>query len=80
MSRLNTQSLSEIPIGEKVRIRALRASPELSHRLRELGICEDATLRCIFRGHGNLLCEVSSARVGITASIARDILVTRSVA
>jgi Fe2+ transport system protein FeoA len=79
MSRKTLHSLAEIPLGEEVRIRALHGSPELSHRLRELGICEDAVLRCLSRVHGNLICEVSSARVGLNASIARDILVTRSV-
>lgn len=80
MSRLTTQSLADVPLGEEVRIRTLKGSPELSHRLRELGLREDATLRCLYRGHGNLLCEVASARVGINTAIARDILVTRSAA
>jgi Fe2+ transport system protein FeoA len=78
MSRTTFHSLAEIPLGEEVRIRSLHGSPELSHRLRELGICEDAVLRCLCRVHGNLICEVSAARVGLNASIARDILVARS--
>ena len=61
MSQTTLHSLAEIPLGEEVRIRALHGSPELSHRLRELGIC-----------------EVSSARVGLNASIARHIFVMRS--
>jgi len=71
-------SLAEAPLGADVRIRELRASPEVSHRLRELGICEDTVLRCLRRGHGNLICQVSSARVGLNVAIARKILVSRS--
>lgn len=69
-------SLNDIPIGTRVRVRKLISHPELCTRLRETGINENALIRPIKRGNGNLICEVCNTRVGLTQMLARSILVT----
>src|SRR5512143_2510595 len=49
-----TLPLSEAPIGKRVRIRRLSTGPDLSRRLRELGMGEHATVSCVLKGHGNI--------------------------
>lgn len=70
-------SLSEIPLGVTVRVRELRSIPDISHRLREMGFCENAVLRCVQRGFGNVICDVCNTRIGLDAGLAGSILVTR---
>lgn len=62
--------------GSRVRIRRLHAQPEVSHRLRELGFCEDVVIRCIAHGYGNVVCEISNTRVGLNRHVAKGIVVT----
>ncbi len=70
-------TLVDAPIGMRVRIRQLRhAHPEMSTRLRELGFCEDAVVRCILRGNGNMICEIQNSRIGLDNNLARSIIVS----
>jgi Fe2+ transport system protein FeoA len=70
-------TLVDAPIGTRVRIRQLRhARPEMSARLRELGFCEDAIVRCILKGNGNIICEIQNSRIGLDNNLARTIVVS----
>jgi ferrous iron transport protein A len=66
--------LSQIRAGMAVRIKRLVASPEMSHRLRELGFCEDQQIRLLSQ-KANVICQVCNARLGISAQLAESILV-----
>ena len=71
-------TLIDAPLGTRVRIRHLTSRPEISTRLRELGFCENAVVRCITRGFGNVICEVYDTRVGLDSGLARRIHVSVS--
>jgi ferrous iron transport protein A len=66
--------LNQIRAGMKVRIKRLSASPEISHRLRELGFCEDQQIRLLSQQH-NVICQVCNVRLGISSQLAESILV-----
>ncbi|MDE3056554.1 MAG: ferrous iron transport protein A [Bacteroidota bacterium] len=70
-------SLSEIPAGKKARIHRLLSKPDVSHRLRELGFLENAVVRCVVNGEGNLIFEVCNTRIGLNHSVAQTIKVSR---
>ncbi len=70
------KSLTEIPVGKRVKIYRLESQPEVCHRLRELGFCENAVIRCVTSSSSQLICEVCNSRVGLHHSIAKDIVVT----
>ena len=55
-------------------IRQLTSTPEVNQRLRELGFVEDQRVKVITLHH-NLLCQVCSARLGLSAKLAESILV-----
>ena len=57
-----------------VRIKHLAASPEVSHRLREMGFCEDQQIRLLSQ-QTNVICQVCNARFGISEKLADSILV-----
>ncbi len=71
-----TTPLSEVPAGRFVRIRELQSAPDVCHRLRELGFCENALVRCMTNAEGTLICEVCNARVGINHDVAKNIVVS----
>jgi len=71
-------TLIDVPIGTRVRIRRLASRPEISTRLRELGFFEDAIVRCVMKGYGNIICEVHNTRVGLDSGLARGIHVSVS--
>ena len=66
--------LSQVKAGVAVRIKQLSAVPEVSHRLRELGFCEEQRIKLLSR-HGNIICQVCNARLGISAQLAETIIV-----
>jgi len=66
--------LSQIRAGMAVRIKHLAASPEVSHRLREMGFCEDQQIRLLSQ-QTNVICQVCNVRLGISAQLADSILV-----
>jgi Fe2+ transport system protein FeoA len=66
--------LSHVNTGVAVRIKQLSAPPEVTHRLRELGFCEEQKIKLLSR-QANLICQVCNARLGISARLAEQILV-----
>ena len=66
--------LSRVIAGTAVRVKRLSASPEMTHRLRELGLCEEQKIRLLSRQH-NLICLVCNARLAISSQLAENILV-----
>jgi Fe2+ transport system protein FeoA len=66
--------LSRVTAGSVVCIKQLAASPEITDRLRELGLCEKQTIKLLSR-HANLICQVCNARLGISEELAEAILV-----
>ena len=66
--------LSQVRAGTSVRIRQLTSSPEISHRLREMGFCEDQQVRLVSHQH-NVICQVCNMRLGISSQLADSILV-----
>jgi ferrous iron transport protein A len=66
--------LTQVQPGTLCRIRQLLASPELSHRLRELGFCEEQKIRLLTQER-TMICQVCNARLGISARLAEAIMV-----
>jgi len=66
--------LSHISTGVDVRIKQLAASPEVTHRLREMGFCEEQKIKLLSR-QSSLICQVCNARLGISTRLAEKILV-----
>jgi len=73
----STTSLSEIPAGRYVRIHQLQSQPDVCFRLRELGFCENAIVRLVVNGEGNLICEICNTRIGLNHALADDIIVSQ---
>jgi Fe2+ transport system protein FeoA len=76
MSEPSTLPLSEAPVGKRVRIRRLSTGPDLSRRLREIGLGEHALVSCVLKGHGNIICAVRNTRIGIDRRLASKIVVS----
>lgn len=66
--------LSEVAAGTAVRIKRLSAPPEVTHRLREMGLGEEQEIKLLSR-QTNLICQVCNARLGISTQLAQTILV-----
>jgi Fe2+ transport system protein FeoA len=58
-----------------MRIRELNSEPTVCIRLRELGFCENAVVRCLTRDASKLICEICNTRVGLQAAVADTILI-----
>ena len=46
----------------------------MTHRLREMGFCEEQKIKLLSR-HTDLICQVCNARLGISSRLAEKILV-----
>jgi len=66
--------LNEVGAGTVVRIKQLSASPEVSHRLREMGFGEEQQVRVVSR-EASVICQVCHARLGLSQQLAEVILV-----
>ena len=66
--------LSDVQAGASVRIKHVSGSPEITHRLREMGFCEEQKIRLISR-HTHVICQVCHARLGISTQLAEKIMV-----
>ena len=66
--------LSRVVAGTAVRIKRLSAPPEITHRLRELGLGEEQQIK-LLSCQPDLICLVCNARLGISAQLADSILV-----
>jgi Fe2+ transport system protein FeoA len=68
--------LNLVQSGVAVRIKQLCATPDMQQRLRELGFCEEQVIR-LLTTRNNLICQVCNARLAISESLAKMILVQR---
>jgi Fe2+ transport system protein FeoA len=66
--------LTQVEPGTVCRIRQLLAGPDLSLRLREMGIREDQKIRLLIQQRA-MICQVCNARLGISEELAKAILV-----
>lgn len=66
--------LSRVQAGTVVCIKKLLTSPEISDRLRELGFCEEQSIKLLSR-ESNYICQVCNARLGISEELANSIFV-----
>jgi Fe2+ transport system protein FeoA len=68
--------LIDAPIGRSVRVRRMHPDPDVRQRLMELGFRENAILRTVLKGYGNLICEVGNTRIGLNEDVAGHIRVS----
>jgi len=61
-------------VGAACRIKQLCASPEIAHRLREMGFCEERRIKLLSQQR-NIICQVCNVRLGISAELAESIWV-----
>ena len=66
--------LSQVRAGTAVRIKRLSASSEVTHRLREMGFCEEQKIKLLSQ-QTSVICQVCNVRVGISAQLAERIIV-----
>jgi Fe2+ transport system protein FeoA len=66
--------LPRVKAGRTVRIRELCASPEVSCRLREIGLGEGQIIKLVACS-ANIICQVCNARLALNAQLAQMILV-----
>jgi ferrous iron transport protein A len=66
--------LSRVEAGTVVCIKQLSTSPDITSRLRELGLCEEQQIKLLARD-SNFICQVCNARLGISEELADSILV-----
>jgi Fe2+ transport system protein FeoA len=57
-----------------VRIKQLSAPPDVTHRLREMGFCEERKIRLLTQ-QANVICQVCNVRLGISVQLAEKIIV-----
>jgi ferrous iron transport protein A len=69
-------TLADAPLGRFVRISGIQSHPDVCVRLRELGFCENAIVRCLNRGDDNVICEVCNTRLGLNNRVASTIFVS----
>jgi Fe2+ transport system protein FeoA len=66
--------LSQVRAGTAVRIKQLSAPPEVTHRLREMGFCEERKIKLLAQ-NASVICQVCNVRLGISPELADQILV-----
>ncbi len=69
-----TCPLSLVKAGMAVRIKSLSAPPEVTRRLREIGLVEQQVIRLLVR-QSNLICLVCNARLALSSHLAQMIIV-----
>lgn len=69
------KTLAQTPAGSVVTISRLESHPDTCNRLREIGFCENATIRCVTNGSSQMICEVCNTRVGLNYTTANAIIV-----
>jgi len=73
MASNSITSLSNVSVGQRVWISMLCSTPETCSRLREMGFCENAVVRCVMKGEETIICEVCNTRIGLNSTIANSI-------
>ena len=66
--------LNRLGEGTSGRVKRLISTPELNHRLRELGIFEEQRVKLLGRP-SNIICQVCNARLALSDELAGSILV-----
>jgi Fe2+ transport system protein FeoA len=69
-------TLLEVPVGSHVRIHHVKAHPDVSRRLREIGLFEHALVSCVTKNPDSIICGISNTRIGIDRRLARSIQVS----
>ena len=73
-SHADTCPLSHVEAGTVVCIKHLNATPDVSNRLREMGLGEEQHIRLVSHAT-NIICQVCNARLGISKKLAEQIMV-----
>ncbi len=73
------KTLFEIPSGSEVFVSRLTSEPQLCERLREMGFCEKAKIKCVSKGGNGLICQVCNSRIGINEMLAKQIVVSENI-
>ena len=68
--------LSQLGTGERARIMRLTAAPDVSRRLREMGLRENQDIRLLSRNF-SLICQVCNTRVGLSTRLGDSIFVEK---
>ena len=66
--------LNQARVGSSVRVRKLNGPPEVSQRLREIGLTEDQQVRLV-SCQQSVICMVCNARLALSPELAETILV-----
>ena len=66
--------LSRVRAGSVVCIKQLSTAPEVTNRLRELGLCEEQRIKLLAR-QSSYICQVCNARLAISKRLADSIMV-----
>ncbi len=66
--------LSRVQAGAVVCIKQLVTAPDVTGRLRELGICEEQRIKLLAR-QSSYICQVCNARLAISKRLADSIIV-----
>ena len=66
--------LNKVRVGMAVRVKQLSAPPDVIHRLREMGFCEEQQIRLLSH-QSSLVCLVCNARLAISSQLAENIWV-----
>ena len=75
-ARADTCPLSDVEAGCTVCIKQLTANPDVTHRLREMGLGEEQQIRLVSHAT-SIICQVCNARLGISKKLAEKIMVQR---
>lgn len=66
--------LNKVRVGVAFRIKHLAAPPQVTHRLREMGFCEEQPIK-LLSSSNNVICQVHNARMGLSTELASRIFV-----
>lgn len=66
--------LSRVRAGSVVCIKELSTTPDVTNRLRELGMCEEQRIKLLTR-QSSYICQVCNARLAISKRLADSIMV-----
>jgi ferrous iron transport protein A len=67
-------ALNAVRPGSSVRVLKLEGKPDVCHRLREMGFCENSVVRCLQAGSA-CVCQIQHSRIGLSCQLAGQILV-----
>ena len=71
-------NLHQAPCGGRFKICQLCGNANNCQKLREMGFTEDTEIQVLSR-NGAVVCQVFGSRVGLSSSLARNVMVSRSI-